>query len=113
MSTAPSNPTSDTPAWRKLAPHWRVLITIALLLHLTAIISAPWSGPEPGGPLANSIVTPFRDYLDVTYSGHGYRFFAPQPGPSHLVRYTLTFPDGSSRSAQFPDLQTEWPRLFY
>jgi hypothetical protein len=113
MATASSNPIPAEPAWRKLPTHWRVLITMALVLHLTAIISAPWSGPEPGGPLANAIASQFRQYLDATYSGHGYRFFAPEPGPSRLVRYTLTFADGNTRSGQFPDRQTEWPRLLY
>jgi hypothetical protein len=113
MSTASSNPNSETPAWRKLAPHWRVLITIALLLHLIAIASAPWAGPEPGGPIANAIIYPFRGYLDATYTNHGYRFFAPAPGPGHIVRYTLTFPDGTTQHDEFPNRKTEWPRLFY
>src|SRR5438132_1329515 len=106
LSIAPAQP-------RQLAARWRVLITLALLLHLTAVIAAPWSGPEPGGPLSEMVVHPFRQYLDATYCGHGYRFFAPAPGPSHLVQYTLTMPDGDIKTGRFPDKQTEWPRLFY
>jgi hypothetical protein len=113
MATASSNPPSDVPAWRQLATHWRVIITLALLFHLTAIIAAPWSGPEPAGPLSSEIVKPFREYLDITYSGHGYRFFAPAPGPGHIVRYKLTFADGTTREDEFPNRHIEWPRLFY
>ncbi len=112
MATDAVYPPLEAPS-KPLATHWRVLISIALLLHLTAIIAAPWSGPEPGGPIAEAIAGQFHYYLDATYSGHGYRFFAPAPGPSHLVRYTLVMADGSRRTESFPDKQTEWPRLFY
>jgi hypothetical protein len=112
MASAAANSKVVSPP-QKLATHWRVLITIALLAHLSAITVAPWSGPEPAGPLVAMIARPFGTYLDATYSGHGYRFFAPAPGPSHLVRYTLTMPDGTSKTETFPNKQTEWPRLFY
>ena len=36
----------------------------------------------------------FRPYLEAAYLDHGYAFFAPDPGPSHLVRYELEFDDG-------------------
>jgi hypothetical protein len=113
MATVSGNASAEAPAWQKLAAHWRVIITLALVLHLTAIISAPWAGPEPSGPLAQALVQPFRGYLNATYSDHGYRFFAPAPGPGHLVRYKLTFADGTTREDEFPNRQSEWPRLFY
>lgn len=52
-------------------------------------------------------------YLQLAYLNHGYRFFAPNPGPSHLVRYELVMPDGSVKAGQFPDLREHWPRLLY
>lgn len=112
---APPVNTSEAsrPAASRLATHWRVLISIAILLHLTAVIAAPWSGPDPPGPLVAAIVRPFGPYLDATYSGHGYRFFCPAPGPSHLIRYTLKLPDGTTIGDVIPNLQTEWPRLLY
>jgi len=63
--------------------------------------------------LANSIARGFAPYLDAAYLNHGYRFFCPAPGPSHLIRYSLKMPDGSTISDVMPNLQTEWPRLFY
>ncbi len=47
------------------------------------------------------------------FLGHGYRFFAPNPGPSHLVRYEVEFADGRTESHRFPDTQEQWPRLLY
>src|SRR5262245_16389253 len=114
MDVTASEPKVQHLATRQLALRWRMLISFVLLLHLTAIIAAPWSGPEYAGPLASIVVQPFGPYLYATYSGHGYRFFCPAPGPSHLVRYTLEMPDGSKcPSAVFPDQRAEWPRLFY
>jgi len=44
---------------------------------------------------------------------NGYRFFAPEPGPSHLVRYEVTLPDGSQEQGLFPDRRQHKPRLLY
>ncbi|NIO41435.1 MAG: hypothetical protein GTO41_15415, partial [Burkholderiales bacterium] len=44
---------------------------------------------------------------------HGYRFFAPEPGPGHLVRYEVTTSDGAGAAGQFPDRDRIWPRLLY
>ncbi len=111
MASAAANPPTALPP-QKLATHWRVLISIALLLHLTAIISAPMAMP-PSSELQQNLAATFRPYLDFAYLDHGYRFFAPQPGPSHLVRYKIEMPDGTTQTHTFPDKQTEWPRLFY
>lgn len=54
-----------------------------------------------------------RPYLEGAYLNHGYHFFAPEPGPSHLVRYELEFADGTKRTGTFPDLAEHWPRLLY
>ena len=45
---------------------------------------------------------------------HGYFFFAPDPGASHLVRYRAEFDDGREPIAEmFPDKFKQWPRLLY
>jgi hypothetical protein len=113
LQTAPNPPASRT-----LAVHWRVLISIGLAIHLAAIVSAPWSmgGLNPRIPppaIPGIVVQAAGPYLDATYSGHGYRFFCPEPGPSHLVRYRIEMPDGTTSTGTFPDLKSEWPRLFY
>jgi hypothetical protein len=98
--------------------HWKVLISIVVAAHLAAIISAPWSiggfNPRIPPPALPSLVAQVAGpYLDATYGGHGYRFFCPEPGPSHLIRYRMVMPDGTTSTGAFPDLNTEWPRLFY
>ena len=52
-------------------------------------------------------------YIEAADLNHGYRFFGPDPGPGHLVRYHLEMPDGSSRDDVFPNLAEERPRLLY
>ena len=44
---------------------------------------------------------------------NGYRFFAPEPGPSHLIRYEVTLPDGTRKEGFFPDRAHHQPRLLY
>lgn len=56
----------------------------------------------------------FRPYINAMYLNHGYAFFAPNPGPSHLVRYRIEFDDGREPiEGVFPDLKTQRPRLLY
>jgi hypothetical protein len=44
---------------------------------------------------------------------NGYRFFAPEPGPGHLVHYEVVTGDGRQVDGSFPDWNTERPRLLY
>ncbi len=52
-------------------------------------------------------------YINALDLNHGYRFFAPDPGPSHLIRYHLHWSDGHGRDGVFPNLTEERPRLLY
>ncbi len=90
----------------------RVIGSVLIAFHLAAIIVAPWSAP-PSSSLAGTAATPFQPYLQAGYLNHGYHFFAPEPGPSHLVRYELQMPDGSVKQGKFPDRQEHQPRLLY
>ncbi|MDZ4782709.1 MAG: hypothetical protein SGJ19_20880 [Planctomycetia bacterium] len=90
----------------------RVIGSVLIAFHMAAIIIAPWSAP-PSSPLAQTAARPFQPYLQAGYLNHGYHFFAPEPGPSHLVRYELKMPGGSVKSGRFPDLAEHQPRLLY
>jgi hypothetical protein len=90
-----------------------VVVSVLLVLHLMAVFAAPWSAPPPSSGLSQTVARLFTPYLQAAYLNHGYRFFAPNPGPSHLVRYELEMPDGSIREGRFPDLREHWPRLLY
>jgi len=92
---------------------WRAAVSAALVFHLFAIVAAPFAGPPPKSRLSDLIAAPFRPYLNAINANHGYRFFGPDPGPSHLVRYRLELDDGSLLEGQFPDLAEHRPRLLY
>lgn len=109
MSFARESPArSALPA---LKTRWKIVISIALLLHLTAVIVSPLS--IEGSPIAGRLWLLFRPYVQAAYLNHGYHFFAPQPGPSHLLRYELTLPDGKQVTGSIPNRKVNRPRLFY
>ena len=124
-------------------PFWRWLVSLLVVLHLTAVFVAPWDlmtdpalppgympprdargRPQPLPPL-NSMVWQkpvvtrglhrfFHDYLNLLYLNHGYEFFAPDPPPgTHLVDYQVTQADGNVVKGRFPSLDEQWPRLRY
>ena len=117
---------------------WRLLVSLLVVFHLAAIVSAPWCLPvgdalppgyvapqgQPNIPPPESAVWQkpvvpqalhkfFTPYLNLTYMNHGYEFFAPDPGASHLIRYSVASPSGQSIEGEFPNLEQQWPRLFY
>jgi hypothetical protein len=126
----------------------RVLVSAALLLHLTAVVTAPWYMHlwpmvvwmvEPGGvprdeygrelspeqlrqtdypvqmPVLPRILNKsLRHYANLLFINHGYDFFSPDPGVSHLIRYEVYNDAGEKLTAgQFPHRGEQWPRLFY
>ncbi len=97
-------------AWTPTRRRW---VSCLLIVHLAAIFIAPWSSPPPAPLLAERAATLFAPYLMGAYLNHGYRFFAPDPGPSHLVRYELRQADGGVVQGHIPDPQRDWPRLLY
>lgn len=108
----PSPATSWLPLWAKL------LISGGILLHLSAVFIAPFrfaTGAFGGSsPLADALQRPLSPYIDAMFLDHGYFFFAPNPGPNHLVDCRLEFSDGRpAQELRFPNLETERPRLLY
>jgi len=90
----------------------RGVLSVLLVLYLVAIASAPLA-MEPASLPAQKVFAVFRPYLDAAFLNHGYHFFAPEPGPSHLIRYELTFSDGRVEDGVFPDPAEQQPRLNY
>ncbi len=89
------------------------LASALLLAHLAAVVAAPWSSPPPAPLVAERISAWFAPYQVAAYLNHGYRFFAPDPGPSHIIRYALTLPDGQLETGRIPDPERHQPRLLY
>jgi len=91
----------------------RLLLSLLIGFHVLSLFVAPWSSPPPSSQLSQSVADQFRWYSNATHTQNGYRFFAPAPGPSHLVEFDLTLNDGTKKSGRFPDLNEQWPRLYY
>jgi hypothetical protein len=103
---------------RPISKGRRVVISLLLLTHLAAIFLPPFSfqasGPFAASPLADPLARLMRPYIDLAFLNHGYAFFAPDPGPSHLIRAEIEFAEGREPIAEtFPDLERQWPRLLY
>lgn len=97
---------------KPLSRRVRSVVSVLLILHLVAIASAPLA-MEPASLPAQKVFGFFRPYLDAAFLNHGYHFFAPEPGPSHLIRYELTLSDGRVEQGIFPDADQQQPRLNY
>jgi hypothetical protein len=91
----------------------RVIVSVIILFHLAAVIISPLTMLMPSPDLLVPIRRVFEPYQQLTYLGHGYQFFAPDPGPSHHVQYSVVTHDGKKIEGHFPDRENHWPRLHY
>lgn len=91
----------------------RWLASLAIAGYLAAVIVPPLAGPPPASELAARLRQPLRPLIGALHLDHGYRFFAPDPGPGHEIRWTVTLADGSTQSGKIPDRERDWPRLLY
>jgi hypothetical protein len=87
-------------------------VSLLVAFHVVAVFVGPFAMP-PASQLGVTVGRTLQPYLDVLALGNGYRFFAPEPGPSHLVRYEVTQPDGTLVEGFFPNRAEHWPRLLY
>jgi hypothetical protein len=95
------------------SPLVRGAVSLVLVVYGAAVIAPPLAGPPPASQLAVSALQPLRPLVGALFLGHGYRFFAPDPGPGHSIRWTMRMADGSTRQGSIPDRDTDWPRLLY
>ncbi len=91
----------------------RGLASVAILVYLAAVLVPPLAGPPPASELAGLLIQPLRPLVGGLYLGHGYRFFAPDPGPGHSIRWRLVRRDGSTLAGTIPDAAADRPRLLY
>lgn len=111
------------------------MASVLIIGHLWAVIGRPLEfatqGPFGASPSMTRFRDPVRGYSQFAYLDHGYAFFAPEPGPSHLIRATITPPSGTDATTtgtdaaasspspvaplvrNYPDLNDQWPRLLY
>lgn len=108
-------PEESVPNPRRRWPFWlRVVLSVVLTFHVFAVFVGPWAAlPDQTSPLAQDSRRFVGRYVDALRLGNGYRFFAPEPGPSHLVKYEVTLADGKKVEGRFPDRTINRPRLLY
>ena len=91
----------------------RRLVTVWLVWHFTGLVFAAAAAP-PSAEIVRQGWQLFSYYLQPLHLNHAYRFYSPEPGPTMLMRYTLTMPDGSSVTKDvFPQRSDYGPRLRY
>jgi hypothetical protein len=95
------------------SPRARAIASVLIALHVAAVFVAPWSYPRPSSDLSRITARGLWPYLHGVGIYNGYRFFAPNPGPSHVVRYEMELKNGDIRRGQFPDVKQHFPRLLY
>ena len=79
--------------------HWpvaiRLFVSLLVTIYILAVALPPLAGPPPASELASVILQPFRPLVGAFSLSHGYRFFAPNPGPGHSIQWTLTTDAGT------------------
>ncbi len=105
---------SSPPAAGAWPPWLKGLASALIAVHLAAVFWGPLAFACAGSPLTRPVFGVLRPYIDALYLNHGYSFFAPEVGPSRLVRYKVEFADGREPVVgMLPNLATERPRLLY
>ncbi len=106
------NTPAQSPCW---SPRVKLLASALVALHLLAVFLAPmWFASGQQSPAIAPLMVAYRPYINALFLNHGYAFFAPEPGPTHLVRYQLQFDNGrADETGVFPHLATQRPRLLY
>lgn len=95
----------------------RWLGSFVIAVHLAAVMLPPLSfqsrGPLGISPAVETAIAPLEGYGQFLYIDRGYAFFAPDPGPSHLIQAAITDQKGNRVEKMIPDLNDQWPRLLY
>ena len=86
-------------------------LNVLIVLHLVAILSAPLT-VGPSSQTSRRVWDLLSPYLQALYLNHGFHYFAPEPGSSNLVAWSVTREDGSVISGRFPNFDI-FPRLMY
>lgn len=96
-----------------LSPGVRRGLSLFFVFHLVAITACPLAVTPSSWLFQRRLFPLVSWYANALFLNHGYRFFAPNPGPSFLLRWEVTTDDGRTLEETIPDLQQQWPRLFY
>ena len=108
---------------RECKPVYRRFVLAAVLLHLLAVLAEPLAffsrSDFQVAPEFFGLRRTLAPYVEWMYLDHGYFFFAPNPGPSHLIAVQEKNDEANSPrrlksdARFFPDRKSQWPRLLY
>ncbi len=87
------------------------VLSLWLCWHVFCVFIAPAAMP-PASPLLQRGYQLASPYNDALFLNHGYHFFAPDPGASTLISYTIPRPGDAPIVGRFPDTKIK-PRLLY
>lgn len=116
MKSTQSEPApSEKSYW---TPGVKLAVSALVIFHTLAVFWAPFRfatmSPDGGSPFANYPDLVFEAYYQPLYLDHGYSFFAPNPGPTHVVDFTVFNESGDViQEGRFPDKSEHLPRLRY
>lgn len=94
----------------------RLCVSLVLVLHFFAILTAVTAVSSPGFPapaLALAANRPLQPYLQLTALTSSYRFFAPNPGAPNLLWFRVQYEDRVVRWVEFPRRQDFRLRMPY
>lgn len=89
------------------------MASLAIVSYLLVVFLGPLTVPSGAPHLTVPVARAVGPVHQALYLGHGYRFFAPDPGESHSIWYSVQRPSGRSVVGHFPDRDQTSPRLLY
>jgi hypothetical protein len=110
MKNPTDNAKPDVSLW---SSRTRLLVGALIVAWLFLIVMGPMTNPIATEELTAPIGRFLRPAHQTLFMGHGYRFFAPDPGPNHILTYRIYRNDELVRDDHFPDRNREWPRVIY
>lgn len=94
-------------------PAWaRRVASAALVFHMAAVLAGALAA-APSSPLERAAADLFAPYHQAVDQGYGYRYYAPEPGPTPVVTATVRYDDGRPEETVRLPLRGLWPRLRY
>lgn len=116
----------------RLSRRWQWCLMFPIAVHLAAVFSEPFHffsrSEVQTGADAEVLRSGLHAYSQWMYLDHGYFFFAPNPGPGHLLRISASDdplpltadekPNEETRNTEvvvntLPDRKSQVPRLLY
>ena len=101
----------------------KFVVGALFLLHMAGVAAEPFrmftqSEFQSDAPDSGLLRTVYSPYVEFLFLNHGYFFFAPNPGPAHLLECEISLPDSTENSAStriltLPDRSEQFPRLYY